>query len=135
MKYRQLGRHGFRVSEIAPGLWGMGGWSGSEDSESLKALQLAVNFGCDFFDSAWAYGDGKSDKLLGTIIANNRHKCLFAASKIPPLNQRWPALPQYKYSEVFPADHVFKYADLIRRTIGTDSIDLLQLHVWSDHWT
>jgi aryl-alcohol dehydrogenase-like predicted oxidoreductase len=135
MNYRKLGRTGFEVSDIGHGLWGMGGWSGSEDSESLAALQLAVKLGCNFFDSAWAYGEGKSDRLLGQIIGPNQGQRLYAASKIPPMNQRWPALPEYKYSEVFPAQHVFKYADLIRKNIGTDSIDLLQFHVWSDHWT
>jgi aryl-alcohol dehydrogenase-like predicted oxidoreductase len=135
MKYRKLGRTGFEVSEIAHGLWGMGGWSGSEDSESLKALQLAIDLGCNFFDSAWAYGEGKSDSLLGQILAKNKSKRLYAASKIPPKNERWPALPKYKYEEVFPSEHVFKYADLIRKNLGTDAIDLLQFHVWSDHWT
>jgi len=135
MKYRKLGRTGFEVSEIAHGLWGMGGWSGSEDSESLKALQLAIDLGCNFFDSAWAYGEGKSDSLLGQILEKNKGKRLYAASKIPPKNERWPALPKYKYEEVFPSEHVFKYADLIRKNLGTDSIDLLQFHVWSDHWT
>jgi aryl-alcohol dehydrogenase-like predicted oxidoreductase len=135
MKYRKLGRTGFEVSDIAHGLWGMGGWSGSEDSESLKALQLAIDLGCNFFDSAWAYGEGKSDSLLGQILAKNKAKRLYAASKIPPKNERWPALPKYKYEEVFPSEHVFKYADLIRKNLGTDSIDLLQFHVWSDHWT
>ena len=135
MKYRKLGRTGFEVSDIAHGLWGMGGWSGSEDSESLKALQLAIDVGCNFFDSAWAYGEGKSDSLLGQILEKNKSKRLYAASKIPPKNERWPALPKYKYEEVFPSEHVFKYADLIRKNLGTDSIDLLQFHVWSDHWT
>lgn len=134
MKYRKIGRAGFEVSEIAHGLWGMGGWSGSEDSESLTALQLAVLLGCNFFDTAWAYGEGKSDGLLGRIIRKNREKRLYAASKIPPMNQRWPALSKYTYCEVFPPQHVFKYADLIRKNIGADSIDLLQFHVWSDHW-
>ena len=92
MKYRKLGRTGFDVSEIAYGLWGMGGWSGSDDRESLQALQLAVDLGCNFFDSAWTYGDGKSDGLLGQTIAKNRGKRLFAASKIPPKNNQWPAL-------------------------------------------
>jgi aryl-alcohol dehydrogenase-like predicted oxidoreductase len=135
MKYRKLGRTGFEVSDIAHGLWGMGGWSGSEDSESLKALQLAIDLGCNFFDSAWAYGEGKSDSLLGQILAKNKGKRLYAASKIPPKNERWPASPKYRYEEVFPSEHVFKYADLIRKNLGTDSIDLLQFHVWSDHWT
>ena len=74
MKYRKLGHTGFEVSDIAHGLWGMGGWSGSDDEESLKALQLAVELGCNFFDSAWAYGDGKSDGLLGEIIARTYYE-------------------------------------------------------------
>jgi aryl-alcohol dehydrogenase-like predicted oxidoreductase len=135
MRYRKFGRTGFEVSDIAHGLWGMGGWSGSEDAESLKALQLAVELGCNFFDTAWAYGDGKSDSLLGETIAKNPDKRLFAASKIPPKNLRWPASPKYKYSDVFPPDHVFTYADLILKQLGTDSIELLQFHVWDDTWT
>ena len=139
MKYRKFGRSGWEVSDIAHGLWGMGGWSGSHDRESLRALQLAVELGCNFFDSAWAYGDGKSDGLLGKIMGQNQlspepGKRLYAASKIPPKNERWPALDTYNYSEVFPPDHVFKYAELIRRQLGTDTIDLLQFHVWSDTW-
>jgi aryl-alcohol dehydrogenase-like predicted oxidoreductase len=135
MKYRKLGRTGFKVSDMAHGLWGMSGWSGSEDQQSLEALQIAVDNGCNFFDTAWAYGEGKSDALLGQIIARNKGKRLYAASKIPPMNDKWPALPSYKYQEVFPARHVFKYADLIRQKLGTDSIDVLQFHVWDDSWT
>jgi aryl-alcohol dehydrogenase-like predicted oxidoreductase len=135
MQYRKFGRTGVQVSDIAPGLWGMSGWSGSNDRESMQALQLSVDLGCNFFDTAWAYGEGKSDGLLGQTIAKNKGKRLFAASKIPPKNDRWPALPKYKYKDVFPPDHVFKYADLIRKQLGTDSIDLLQFHVWTDKWT
>jgi aryl-alcohol dehydrogenase-like predicted oxidoreductase len=135
MKYRKLGRTGFEVSDISHGLWGMSGWSGSEDRESLQALQLAVDLGCNFFDTAWAYGDGKSDGLLGKILAQNPGKRLYAASKIPPKNEKWPASPQDKYSDVFPADHVFKYTEMIREKLGVKSIDLLQLHVWDDGWT
>ena len=135
MKYRKFGRTGIEVSDIAHGLWGMGGWSGSNDTESMAALQLAVDLGCNFFDSAWAYGDGKSDSLLGQMIAKKSGKRLYSASKIPPKNLRWPASPKYKYHDVFPPDHVFKYADLICKNLGTDSIDLLQFHVWDDTWT
>ena len=135
MRYRKFGRTGFEISDIAHGLWGMGGWSGSEDEQSLKALQLAVELGCNFFDSAWAYGDGKSDGLLGDTIARNPHKRLYAASKIPPKNLQWPASTQYKYHDVFPPDHVFTYADLIRKNLGVETIDVLQFHVWDDDWT
>ena len=135
MKYRKLGRTGSEVSEIAHGLWGMSGWSGSDDRQSLEALQLAVDLGCNFFDTAWAYGEGKSDGLLGKILSANRGKRLYAASKIPPLNDKWPASSKDKYRDVFPAEHVFKYANLIREKLGVDSIDLLQFHVWDDSWT
>jgi aryl-alcohol dehydrogenase-like predicted oxidoreductase len=135
MKYRKFGGTGFQVSEIAPGLWGMSGWSGSQDEESLQALQFAVDLGCNFFDTAWAYGNGKSDGLLGQILARNAGKRLYAASKIPPMNLKWPASRKDKYADVFPAGHVFKHADLIRKKLGTDSIDLLQFHVWDDGWT
>jgi aryl-alcohol dehydrogenase-like predicted oxidoreductase len=135
MRYRKLGRTGFDVSEIGHGLWGVSGWSGSDDAESLQAMQLAVDSGCNFFDTAWAYGDGKSDALLGKIIAANRGKRLYAASKIPPKNDKWPGSAGDSYRDVFPAAHVFDYAQRIRENLGTDSIDLLQLHVWHDDWT
>jgi aryl-alcohol dehydrogenase-like predicted oxidoreductase len=135
VKYRKLGRTEFEVSDIAYGLWGMSGWSGSDDEESLASLQLSVDLGCNFFDTAWAYGEGKSDGLLGETMQRNAGKRLYAASKIPPANDRWPALPEYKYSDVFSAKHVFKYADLIRKQLRVDSIDVLQFHVWDDAWT
>ena len=134
MKYRTLGRTGFSVSEIAHGLWGMSGWSGSDDQQSLDALQLAVDLGCNFFDTAWAYGEGKSDALLGQILARDRNQRLYAASKIPPLNDKWPASSKDKYHDVFPEKHVFKYAEQIRLKLGVETIDLLQFHVWDDSW-
>ena len=135
MKYRNLGRTAFEVSEIGAGLWGMSGWSGSNDQQSLASLQLSVDLGCNFFDTAWAYGEGKSDGLLGQMIERNMDRRLCAASKIPPANNKWPALASYKYHEVFPPEHVFRYADRIRKQLKVDSIDLVQFHVWDDGWT
>ncbi|MGB6134473.1 MAG: aldo/keto reductase [Acidobacteriaceae bacterium] len=135
MRYRPLGNTGFSVSDVACGLWGMSGWSGSDDAESLHTLQLAVDLGCNFFDTAWAYGEGKSDTFLGKILAANSGKRIYAASKIPPKNRKWPSRPTYDYNDVFPADHVFAHADLIRRALGVDTIDVLQFHVWEDAWT
>jgi aryl-alcohol dehydrogenase-like predicted oxidoreductase len=60
MNYRRFGRMEWMVSEIGYGMWGMAGWSGSDDAESLAALQRSVDLGCNFFDTAWAYGDGHS---------------------------------------------------------------------------
>jgi aryl-alcohol dehydrogenase-like predicted oxidoreductase len=134
VKYRKLGRTRFEVSDIGHGLWGMSGWSGSDDKQSLDSLQLSVDAGCNFFDTAWAYGEGKSDGLLGETMERNASKRLYAASKIPPANGKWPALPSYKYHDVFAPEHVLKYADRIRKKLRTDSIDVLQFHVWDDSW-
>lgn len=134
MKYRKLGRTGFEVSEIGHGLWGMSGWTGSEDQQSLTSLQLSADLGCTFFDTAWAYGEGHSDVLAGKIAASNPDRRIYIASKVPPKNGRWPASRHDAYSDVFPRNHVLKYADQIREKLGTDRIDLLQFHVWDDSW-
>ena len=135
MRYRRLGRTNFSVSEIGHGLWGMSGWSGSENQQSAQALQTAADLGCNFFDTAWAYGQGNSDHLLGELLRHNPQRRLYAASKVPPMNQKWPASSAYRYEDVFPEEHVLKHAQLIRAALGVDTIDLLQFHVWDDSWT
>ncbi len=134
MHYRRFGRTGLPVSEIGHGLWGMGGWSGSDDAESLRALQLSLDLGCTFFDTAWAYGAGKSDHLLGKLIERNPGRRVLAASKVPPKNGRWPASANDALKDVFPRDYVLGTAGRIRKALGTDAIDLLQFHVWHDAW-
>jgi aryl-alcohol dehydrogenase-like predicted oxidoreductase len=57
LKYRKFGRKDWKVSEIGYGMWGMGGWTGSDDEESFQSLQRALELGCNFFDTAWAYGE------------------------------------------------------------------------------
>src|SRR4051812_37344140 len=79
MKYRRFGRTGWQVGEIGYGMWGMAGWTGSDDEESLTGLQLSVDLECNFFDTAWAYGDGHSERLLGKLMAANPGKTLYAA--------------------------------------------------------
>jgi aryl-alcohol dehydrogenase-like predicted oxidoreductase len=135
MQYRTFRRTGWSISDIGYGLWGMSGWTGSDDRQSEGSLQQAVDADCNFFDSAWAYGSGKSDQLLGLLARNNSNKRLYAASKIPPKNFKWPALPSYMFADVFSPDHVFRFANLIRKNLGVDTIDLLQFHVWDDSWT
>jgi aryl-alcohol dehydrogenase-like predicted oxidoreductase len=60
MRHRVFGRTGWRVSEVGYGMWGMGGWSGSDDKESIASLELAVSRSVNFFDRAQVYGDGRS---------------------------------------------------------------------------
>ena len=134
MEYRQFPRTGWPIAEIGYGMWGMGGWSGSEDEESLRALEEAVALGCNFFDTAWAYGDGHSESLLGRLLRAHPGKQLFVATKIPPKNRRWPARATYRLDEVFPPDHIREYTERSLRNLGVDAIDLQQFHVWTDAW-
>jgi aryl-alcohol dehydrogenase-like predicted oxidoreductase len=134
VKYRTFGRLGWQVSEVGYGMWGMAGWTGSHDEESHGSLDRAVELGCNFFDTAWAYGDGHSERLLGETLERHKDKRLYVATKIPPRNRRWPARPEYSLEDVFPADYIREYCDRSLRNIGVQVIDLLQFHVWSDHW-
>jgi aryl-alcohol dehydrogenase-like predicted oxidoreductase len=135
MKYRTLGRTDLPVSEIGHGLWGMGDWKDANDKESLDTLQMSLEMGCNFFDSARSYGSGHSDKLLGKLIKNNPAAKIIAASKIPPKNFKWPGSSDDKLKDVFPRQHVIDYTEKILEGIGTDYIDLLQFHVWDDSWS
>jgi aryl-alcohol dehydrogenase-like predicted oxidoreductase len=134
MKYRKLGRTNWNVSEIGYGMWGMAGWTGSDDTESLKSLQLAVDMGCNFFDTAWGYGAGKSEKLLGELIRANKDKKLYTATKMPPKNFKWPSKREYTLNDCFPPDHIQKYVEKSLANAGLDSYDLMQFHTWEDLW-
>lgn len=112
----------------------MGGWTGSSDRESLEALERAIALGCTFFDTALAYGDGKSEQLLGRVLKRHPDKPLIIATKIPPKNLRWPALPEYPLQDVFPADHIRQSTETSLENLGGRPIDLQQLHVWTDEW-
>jgi aryl-alcohol dehydrogenase-like predicted oxidoreductase len=134
MEYRQFGRAGWSVSEVGYGMWGMAGWTGSEDRESFESLDRAIELGCNFFDTAWAYGEGHSERLLGETLRRHPDKRLYVATKIPPKNRRWPARPEYKLEDVFPADYIREYTEKSLENIGVDTLDLQQLHVWNDNW-
>ena len=134
MKLRQFGRTGWQISEIGYGMWGMGGWSNSDDQESLESLQVAVALGCNFFDTAYVYGDGRSEKLLGQLVRANSEKRLYTATKIPPLNKQWPAKPEHTLMESYPPDHVEEFAHRSLENSRLQSFDLMQFHTWEDAW-
>ncbi len=134
MKFRDFGRTGWQVSEIGYGMWGMGGWSGSDDAESLASLHRAVEQGCTFFDTAWAYGKGHSERLLGEVARAHPDRGLILASKIPPKNMQWPGKPESPVAETYPADHIREYTNESLCHLGLERIDLMQFHVWDDAW-
>lgn len=122
------------VSDIGYGMWGMGGWTGSDDDESFASLQRAVELGCNFFDTAFVYGNGRSEGLLGKLVRANPGKKLYTATKTPPKNMQYPTLPEYSLEECYPADHIEEYLHKSLKNAGLESFDLLQIHTWNDDW-
>jgi aryl-alcohol dehydrogenase-like predicted oxidoreductase len=135
MRYRTFGRAGWRVSEVGYGMWGMAGWTGSDDEASRRSLQLAAGLGCTFFDTAYAYGEGHSERLLGELVRANPDKRLYTATKVPPKNRQWPSRRGARLDDVFPTDYIREYAEKSLANLGLPSVDLLQFHVWEDDWS
>lgn len=134
MNERTFGRLGWRVSELGYGMWGLAAWHDSDDRESLESLQLAVDGGVNFFDTAWAYGDGRSERILAQLLRANAAKRLYVATKIPPKNREWPSKRGMPIADVFPPAYVREYVHRSLDNLGVSSIDLMQFHVWEDDW-
>ena len=135
MKYRRLGRTGFEVSEIGYGAWGIGGrqWMGGTDGESLLALKRAIELGVNFIDTALAYNEGHSERLVGSVLGETRAP-IRVATKVPPKNRLWPARRGIGIEDVFPYGYVIQSTETSLRNLGLDAIDLQQFHVWNPEW-
>ena len=135
MEYRNLGNTGIRVSAIGYGGWGIGGgWGPTDDAEALRAIAAARDQGVTTFDTALGYGDGHSEELIGKALASER-PAVVIASKIPPKTGRWPVLPDQPVESTFPADWIVECTEQSLRHLGTDYLDLQQLHAWTDAYT
>ncbi len=135
MHYRTMGKTGLQVSEIGFGAWGIGksNWVGADDDESLRALHRAIELGLNFIDTAYGYGEGHSERLIGQVL-RKRSERVYVATKIPPKNRQWPAAHTTSVAETFPGDHIRKYTERSLQNLGVDALDLQQFHVWSDTW-
>lgn len=134
MQYRRFGRTDWKVSEIGHGMWGLAGWTGSAEKDYNAALDQSVSLGCNFFDTAWGYGAGFSEQVLGKLLKKHPHKRLYAATKIPPKNMKWPSKSTYQLEDCFPYDHIIEYTEKSLKNLQADCIDLQQFHVWEDGW-
>lgn len=136
VKYRKLGTNGFEVSEIGYGAWGVGQgeqWKGTDDQEAVSSMRRAIELGLNFIDTALAYGDGHSEKLVGRAVKESGAPARIA-TKVPPMNRRWPAQPGIGIEQVFPYHHILESTEQSLRHLGVEVIDLQQLHVWNPEW-
>lgn len=134
MHYRKFGHTQWNVSEIGYGMWGLAGWKETDSSEVLNALDKSVDLGCNFYDTAWGYGAGASEQILGKLLKKHSSKRLYVATKIPPKNFKWPSKAHYTLEECFPAAHILEYTEKSLHNLNVDCIDLQQFHVWEDSW-
>ena len=136
MKLRPFGDTGMNVSEIGLGAWQLANpdWGVNDRSEALRIIQKSLEAGCTFFDTAWGYGKGHSETLLGELVREHPDRRLYTATKIPPRNMQWPSRRGVPLDDVFPADHIRDYARRSLGNLGLPSVDLLQFHVWEDAW-
>lgn len=134
MKYRPFGKSGWQVSEIGYGMWGVGDWTGSDDDESLRCLQLAVDLGCNFFDTAWAYGEGHGERSLAQLISANPEIDIKVAAKTPPNNIEWPSRRQFSLDDCFPPDYVKEFVGKSLQNLDAMRIDLILFRTLEDSW-
>lgn len=139
MKYRAFGKQSLRCSEIGFGAWAIGGsWGAQEDSESLAALNHALDLGCNFIDTAAGYGDGRSERLIAQVLQSRKsagkNSTIFVATKTPPSDGVWPPSPYCEAEERYSESYLRENVAVRLRNLGTEKIDLLQLHTWTRAW-
>jgi aryl-alcohol dehydrogenase-like predicted oxidoreductase len=119
-------------------MWGLAGWTDSDDDESLRSLNLAGELGCNFYDTAWEYGfdfeEGRSEKILARLVGASPERKSYVATKIPPKTWVWPSHRGDPLDGTFPSDHIREYVEKSLVNLGIDTIDLIQFHVWEDSW-
>ena len=139
MRYRSFGKHGVTCSEIGFGAWAIGGsWGPQRDEASLATLDRALDLGVNLIDTAAGYGNGRSERLIGQVLraraAAGKDAPVLVATKTPPSAGPWPPSPYCKVEERY--SEAYLRANLAERleNLGTDTIDLLQLHTWTRAW-
>jgi aryl-alcohol dehydrogenase-like predicted oxidoreductase len=134
MRYRTFGRTGVSVSEIGFGAWAIGGsWGEQKESDSVAALHRALDLGCTLIDTAAGYGNGRSERIIGKVL-KERKETVFVATKTPPSPGPWPPTPYCRDDERFSESYLRANIEERLRNLGTETIDLLQLHTWTRAW-
>lgn len=136
MKQRLLGRLGWNVSEIGFGSWALGSnWGPQSDADSVEAIHRALDLGCNFIDTARAYGDGRSERIIAGVLKDRPRDSVYVATKVPPASPGdWPPGPYDAVEQRFPEMHIRAMVEQSLRDLGTDCLDLIQIHTWSRAW-
>ncbi len=134
MNYRKFGSTGIEVSEIGFGAWAIGGsWGNQSESDSVAALNEAIDLGVNFIDTAAGYGGGRSERIIAEVLKTRKEK-VFVATKIPPAPGAWPPSPYDNVNERYSEKYLRENLEKRLLNLNTDCIDVLQLHTWTRAW-
>lgn len=135
MKRRRFGKLGWDISEIGFGAWAIGGddWGKQEDNESLQTLRAYLEKGGNFIDTAQAYGNGHSERLVGQVVQDFDER-IFIATKLPPKNGIWNPPSWTPVEEAFPKDYILRGVEFSLKNLGVECVDVFQLHTWCETW-
>lgn len=136
MQKRRLGRSGWEITDIGFGAWAIGGdeWGPQDDNESLQALRYYLETGGTFIDTAQAYGNGHSERLVAQIVKDFPNDRITIATKLPPKNREWNPPAWTPHTDAFPRDHILKGVEFSLENLGVECIDIYQLHTWCETW-
>jgi aryl-alcohol dehydrogenase-like predicted oxidoreductase len=122
MEYRYLGRSGLRVSKICLGCMNLG--DAADETESFAMVDLAMEQGVNFYDTANGYGGGRSEEVLGAALARDgKRDAVVVATKV-----HFPVDPDDPNSRGNSRRHIIEQCDASLKRLRTDRIDLYQLH-------
>lgn len=135
MQKRTLKGLGWDISEIGFGAWAIGGdeWGTQQDEDSMQALRLYLEKGGNFIDTAQAYGNGHSERLVGQAVKDFSQR-VYIATKLPPKNGIWNPPSWTPVDEAFPKEYIVEGVEFSLRNLGVDCIDIYQLHTWCETW-
>lgn len=121
MKYRTLGKTGFKISEISYGSWSLGAdWGDVSEEQAMSVLHKAIDLGVNFIDTADVYGDGRSEKLIGRLLKERKEHIYVATKAGRRLNPH--------VAEGYTKENLHAFVDRSRKNLGVETLDLLQLH-------
>jgi aryl-alcohol dehydrogenase-like predicted oxidoreductase len=134
MLFRSLGSSAVKVSEMGLGGWAIGGgWGAQDDQESIRTIHAAIDGGITLIDTAQGYGDGHSERVIAKALAG-RHEKVFVTTKTPPAEGPWPPSPYCRWQDRYSAAYLRENVEQRLKNLGTERIDLLQLHTWTPAW-
>jgi len=116
------------------GTWAIGGgWGPQPETDSLAALQKALELGCRLIDTAPLYGNGRAEQLIAQAFQTYGSR-VTTVTKISPLHYHWAPAPGTPISNIYPSEHIVAQVEESLSRLETDYLDCLLFQTWCPSW-